>query len=720
MLEVSNRPPFLTETRRYEEKENTSKLRDKLIAKLQETQELYASLNSQNPPTTTAFEGLRLIGRALLNPKKLEREINTIKLILDSSNSTSLADLDREKIREIIKSCKYNHSVEIEGKVRSLLTLLSADSEHFQYPELLQGLINSGYDLNQKEPEDQKAYTVLHWTIANGNYQNAIKLLKHGDPYNVKQGINVNLKDQFGNNALLFFLKRKNIQDSTTWMNLFNHLIYYTRDLNDTDIFGNTALHLAAISRNEHLVEILLKSNADKTIRNKRGQLAVDLWKLDIPDLQALTNALGHFPEVGDEEQCMMFDVSARNSEHAVPPPPILHPPQEITDPRQKYIDKVNKLEKYQEGYHKALDGQWDSFDDKQFEKISKVVRLALQAYLQKAERKLILFQHELSSGNQPPTTSHCIKETNLKDYISAYKKMLTDYTIIEHPANEQAVKIDNIVRKAIEESERRTAYKLNTLGIILTSSYPGFLLEDDKDVEKVKKIIKECAFNISVRTLYGSTKQETPLLKILCAFVERFRDNGIIEALHNRGFDLNKQDGESGFNPYPGNTILLWTVANAHYSNAIELVKKGIPFGLDVNLQDEIERNNALLLVLKKGVRQDPLGWKGLLEVLIPNTDLDKADSQGNTPLHIACFRRDEELVKLLIQYGSSPSILNNRKQLPAALWRVDVVNLKDKNLSSVIGYDANENQEDETITFDIEERAKRSNEPPAELLKK
>ena len=57
-------------------------------------------------------------------------------------------------------------------------------------------------------------------------------------------------------------------------------------DVKVQDINGDTALHIAA-SRDAEIVELLLKFGSDKNIKNKRGQLAIDVAK-ESNNLEAL------------------------------------------------------------------------------------------------------------------------------------------------------------------------------------------------------------------------------------------------------------------------------------------------------------------------------------------------------------------------------------------------------------------------------------------------
>ena len=721
-----------------------SQILDSLNPQSEQLSKLYQML-VQNVGTTTSTSDRvpEEMAQALSeNIQSIKREKNTIKIIQFSSHSEQLSSKEEGEIEKIIGRKQYDNFVDIDGIRRSLLTVLCADFSHFQYPDLVKGLIQNGYDINQEERGDSvKGYTAFLRTIANGNYQNAIKLMKYGNPFNFKKGLNIDLKDpKFGNNALLLCLKKGIQKDPDGWNYLVEHLIWHTLDLNDHDELGNTALHIAALRRDVPLVEALINCGADRMKANNFGHLPIDFWNADRRDLceERLRNILG-YDTIPFEEQGISFDIDKRQSIDT--PPEILKglpliftftaegvsnigsglsnlSIQKEKDPRQEYLTKAVKLADYLDAYEKVLQQDSDELSTDQDEKIKKVTQLAVRSYRQSVMRKLHTNKIRLASKSLTELDrSNCLKkDEKFASYLKTCNEVLDEQFSGTLPIK-QAKKIDSISAEAIRARKESTQLKLNTLDIILSSSFPGFMNPDAEDVTKIKEIIERGCFNISVKRRHGSTKLQEPLLKILCAFVNRFRDNGIIKALLKKGFDLNQQDTAEYHNPYPGNTILHWTVANAYYQNAIELIKLGIKYDLNVNLMDENEKNNALLLALKKGIRQDPAAWKELVLLLIDYTKLNKPDFEGNTPLHIACFRREEDIVKKLIQKGADPKRTNSKGQLPADLWRLEIRDLKDQNLEDIINYDIESSGEDDSITFDISERDKRSKEPPKEF---
>lgn len=243
-----------------------------------------------------------------------------------------------------------------------------------------------------------------------------------------------------------------------------------------------------------------------------------------------------------------------------------------------------------------------------------------------------------------------------------------------------------------------------NTYWIIECSSQNRSLSKE------VKRKIKQIVVNRDYLPCIKDTNGEKSLLKTLFYEHNNFQYHKLLKLLVKNGSDINECD-QSGL--FKGNTILIWTVANAFYQNAIKLIELGINLGLDLTIADKKEKNTALLLSLKKGFRQDPEGWKKLVTLLIAHTrNIDAKDWEGNTALHVAAFRRETEFVKYLVRSGANTELRNEIGQKAADLWRVDVDDLADENLDRVCGY-----VNDEDVTFDILERNQRSNLPPEEL---
>lgn len=162
-----------------------------------------------------------------------------------------------------------------------------------------------------------------------------------------------------------------------------------------------------------------------------------------------------------------------------------------------------------------------------------------------------------------------------------------------------------------------------------------------------------------------GWIDKESNVLDFKDTFLHRLAKLGIhldfVDVLSEVGADFNHQ--ESVF----GNTPLLWAIANGKYPMAEKILSVGLKHRLNVNSKDGLQDNCALSLLIKKGIRNNDLEtYKKLLLSLIIHSDLNTQDKEGNTALHLACRRRDWEVVNILLDYGADKDILNKNKQKP------------------------------------------------------
>jgi len=142
-----------------------------------------------------------------------------------------------------------------------------------------------------------------------------------------------------------------------------------------------------------------------------------------------------------------------------------------------------------------------------------------------------------------------------------------------------------------------------------------------------------------------------------------------IIELLADLQVDFNQQ-----CDAYK-NTPLMWAIANAKHTVAMKLLTvaeaKKIP--LQLNLLDSGRVNSsaksALHFVLIKGYRKkdfdgNPLKYSALQlasKMIELGANVNLQDSHGNTPLHIACIRRDYETIEFLLKNGAIKTIYNH-----------------------------------------------------------
>ena len=186
-------------------------------------------------------------------------------------------------------------------------------------------------------------------------------------------------------------------------------------------------------------------------------------------------------------------------------------------------------------------------------------------------------------------------------------------------------------------------------------------------------------------------------------------------------------------------NTPLISAIANAEYSNALFLVRYCKEKEIDMNLshRSNVSWNTALLLALKKEDSHSPQDrsnpsnrirmvknwekyqdWKQLVLLLIEMSDkatLDTPDQKGNTPLHVACYRRDKEITEALIKKGADIAQGNSEGKTASQLWDLYLSTslpnyekyIRRQNLA--VGLPTNDilDYSRGTVTFDLAERA-------------
>jgi hypothetical protein len=133
--------------------------------------------------------------------------------------------------------------------------------------------------------------TALHWAIANSNTRMALHLLDEA------KGINPDIQDAEGKTPLHLAIGKGwyHFDDELGIWNRHNeppHAPVIERliersDLNLQDQEGNTPLHIAVIRRDYNCVDLLLRKGAKTDVRNRKGQLPVDMLRMDHE--QALT-----------------------------------------------------------------------------------------------------------------------------------------------------------------------------------------------------------------------------------------------------------------------------------------------------------------------------------------------------------------------------------------------------------------------------------------------
>lgn len=120
------------------------------------------------------------------------------------------------------------------------------------------------------------------------------------------------------------------------------------------------------------------------------------------------------------------------------------------------------------------------------------------------------------------------------------------------------------------------------------------------------------------------------------------------------------------------GNSGLIWAIANASNTMALFIINT-LKKGEYLNVQD-FNKKTALHLAIAKGYEK--LSKQGdvlehtnfeIVEALLKHAaKVNIQDEHGNTPLHYACYRRDEKMIKALMEKGADPTLKNGSGKTP------------------------------------------------------
>lgn len=117
-------------------------------------------------------------------------------------------------------------------------------------------------------------------------------------------------------------------------------------------------------------------------------------------------------------------------------------------------------------------------------------------------------------------------------------------------------------------------------------------------------------------------------------------------------------------------NTPLLSAISNGCFSMALEIIHHS-PKETDFNIQGC--ENTALHLAIGKGYKDKTSDGKNLdstsldlAKALVEKTDLNIRSIDGYTALHIACIRRDPEMITLLLANNADRKAFNDHGETP------------------------------------------------------
>ena len=132
-----------------------------------------------------------------------------------------------------------------------------------------------------------------------------------------------------------------------------------------------------------------------------------------------------------------------------------------------------------------------------------------------------------------------------------------------------------------------------------------------------------------------------------------------------------------------PGVTPLHFAVSGGGVSQYRGIAKILLKYGADPNALDHLGRPPLYLayddtmaeLLLSHGAKLDivsaaAIGRTEVVTELLSNdpTSIHAADAGGNTALHLAAWRRETEMVKLLLANGANPNLQNKRGEPPVS----------------------------------------------------
>lgn len=126
------------------------------------------------------------------------------------------------------------------------------------------------------------------------------------------------------------------------------------------------------------------------------------------------------------------------------------------------------------------------------------------------------------------------------------------------------------------------------------------------------------------------------------------------------------------------GNTALIWAIANANNGTALSILEHAGK-GSYLNIRGG-SGNTALHLLIAKGYEN--ISREGqflecsnltlIKKIIELGCEVNIANAMGNTPLHLACLRRDPEMIALLLKAKAKKDVLNRDGLSPKELLNV------------------------------------------------
>ena len=150
-------------------------------------------------------------------------------------------------------------------------------SEEKRIPKIIKAMLNAGFKIDAAVDDDGNTLLILACRSGRGGASNGRSLKSEVVDETLRQNANFNLKNRFGETALMHCCKR----DFDTMENVQLALLEGGADTAAADMNGDTALHYAAGNNDKAgaktLCDMLLEFGADAKTVNNKGKTALDI-----------------------------------------------------------------------------------------------------------------------------------------------------------------------------------------------------------------------------------------------------------------------------------------------------------------------------------------------------------------------------------------------------------------------------------------------------------
>ncbi|CAF1272276.1 unnamed protein product [Adineta steineri] len=162
------------------------------------------------------------------------------------------------------------------------------------------------------EAEDRQRMQPLHGACFYGSADTARVLIEHG--------ANVLAADQTGAIPFAHACKNSHYNIFEMFFTIFNQHDKFDDVIKAVDTEKNTLLHLAVISANFPIVELLLSKNAELSAKREDGQTPIHLCAKNdsVEILEKLVDAGGNINDVDNENETILHKAAAHNKENVL------------------------------------------------------------------------------------------------------------------------------------------------------------------------------------------------------------------------------------------------------------------------------------------------------------------------------------------------------------------------------------------------------------------